>query len=1076
MKKQLLRCIFFLLLMSASSLAFSQAATVSGTVKAKDDGLPIPSVSVVVKGTKVGTQTNLEGKFSLTLPQGAKILVFSFIGYKTTEIPIPASGQLNVFLSVDQSTLNEVVVTGSGVSTSRAKLGIAVESLSGKNLSSSPNASIDQGLVGQVAGAQISSVDGTPGSKTNIILRGINTLQGSTYPMIMVDGIESHFTDVSQIDPATVDHIEIVQGAAASSIYGAQGANGVIQIFSKKGKIGKTHIDITSNGSASNIVNQGNVHQSKLSSFLTDANGNFITSSGKPIAIDQDGRYTGLAWAYGSNSAAGFPTAMSNPANIMHQQYGTNLKYYDHIAQLFQTGYTANNTIAFSGATENMDYSLTLSNNHQQSQIKTNGYNDRTNLTSNLGFDLFKGFTIRSITQLIYTKNNLLYGGGNSGGIYEALNAEPYYDFTHKNPDGFYPYSLNSGTVSVNGNNPFYFSQFTNQNTYREDILQNITAEYKFPKFLTLNAKYGLNFQNREQNFLFKNQSQTLTAQDLGSFVGIYAQDANGELDKYTTSNVFQNFNGSAKIETDFEKDFHIKVPITTSTLLAYDYRNTNTKTLWVSALGLPTYNVYNYAQSSEGQSVKIDSTVTFITYGFVVNQKIDIGSYGGIAGGFRSDYSSAFGAGSKPFTFPTANAYIRPSSFSFWKDSKLGNAIPEFKIRAAFGEAGTQPFPFDRYPTINPQNIGSSLTFNLPTTLANPNLNVELSKEFEIGTDLTIKGANGDWFSGFNLSSTYWNRKGSNVIYNISTAPSTGGNLIKTNAISLASHGFQASLDFDVLKTRDINWHFKTLFSNETSTITSITGPPIILTTAAGSTQESLFAGEKIGQIFGYKALTSVSQLAQYDPAIIPPSTYGQYSVVNGRVVNNITKAIQFSNVVTPLGDPNPIFNMSFLNSFKYKSLTFNAQVDWVHGSHLYNQTKEWQYRDGISGDYENPVTIAGTTAAYTAYYRSAYADVIGARNGARDGTKDYFYEDASFIRLRSVSLAYDFTKLINTKAIKRAELTFTGRNILTITKYTGFDPEISSGASDSPFDRGVDHDSAPNNKTYLLGLSLGF
>ncbi len=167
----------------------------------------------------------------------------------------------------------------------------------------------------------------------------------------------------------------------------------------------------------------------------------------------------------------------------------------------------------------------------------------------------------------------------------------------------------------------------------------------------------------------------------------------------------------------------------------------------------------------------------------------------------------------------------------------------------------------------------------------------------------------------------------------------------------------------------------------------------------------------------------------------------------------------------------------MSFINSFNYKNLSFNFQFDWVHGSHLYNQTKEWMYRDGISSDYDKPVTIDGQTAAYTAYYRSIYADYFGARNGpARNGTKDYFYEDASFVRLRNLSVGYDFTSLIANKVFRRVVLTFAARNILTFTKYTGFDPEISSGTSNSSFDRGVDHSSTPNNKSYQLGLSLGF
>lgn len=1074
MKKHLLTGFFCLLFVLLGGYAQAQNRTVTGVVTAKDDGMPIPGASVRIKGTNIGTQTNREGKFTLSVPADAALTI-SFIGYQTQTISASGSAAIKVVLFSLSGQLNEVVVTGSGVATSKAKLGISVEAVSGKSLSSSPQASIDQGLIGQVAGAQISSVDGTPGARANIILRGINTIQGSTSPMLLVDGVESRVTDISQIDPATVDHVEIVQGAAASTIYGAQGANGVIQVFTKKGKLGQARIDISSSVAGSDIINNGNVHQAKLSSFAVNGQGQFIDGSGNIITRDQDGRYQGIQWAYKSD--ANSPTSMSNPLNVAHQQYGTNLKYYDHLAQLFKTAYTTNNSVAISGANDKSDYNLTVSNNHQQSNIRNNGYNDRTNLTANIGAELFKGFTIRSITQLIYTKNTLnpAFGIGNAGGIFDALNAEPYYDFYQKNADGSYPLSLNSGTVSVNGSNPFYFTQWGSQTTNKENALQNIQADYKINRFISLNAKYGINWQHTEQNVIYKNQSATLTAQDLGSYFGAYAPDPTGELDKNTSSTTFQNFNASAIIKTDFQKDFHLNVPITTSTLVGYDYRKNVDKQFNTYGLGLPAYAIYNFNQTST-QAVSYDYTTPFITYGFYVNQKIDFGDYAGIAGGLRSDWSSAFGGGSKPFTFPDINGYIRPSSFEFWKDSGLGSEITEFKLRGGFGEAGIQPMPFDRYPTVNAQNLGTSLTFNLPTSLANPNLKVEVSKEYELGTDLTLKGASGNWFNEFNISGTYWNRRSDNVIYNVSVAPSTGGSSIKTNAIGLASHGIQASVDFSIYRSSKFNWNFRTNFSTETSKITSIDGPPIILGSSAGSTQLSLYPGQKIGQIYGFKALTSISEKNAEGQYFIDPANAGEYTIADGRVVNKTTKAIQFSNEVSPIGDPNPKFNASFINSFTYKSLLFGFQFDWVYGSHLYNQTREWMYRDGISGDYDNAVNIGGTSAAYTAYYRSAYADIIGARNGARDGTKDYFYESASFLRLRSINLGYDFSKLLNSKVFRRAVLTVTGRNILTFTKYKGFDPEISSGASNSPFDRGVDNSSSPNLKSYQIGLNLGF
>ncbi len=1074
MKLNLLQCLLFFLLLSSS--VFAQNRTISGTVTDKNDGLPLPGVSVIIKGGRTGTVTGANGRYKIGVPAGSQTLVFTYIGYRTTETAIGANNVINVALNITANQLSEVVVTGSGVATSKAKLAIDVASVSSKNLPQTPTASIDQALAGKIPGAQISSVDGTPGARANIVLRGINTIQRGTSPMILVDGVESGATDISLLDLSNVDHIEVVQGAASSTIYGAQGANGVIQVFTKKGVLGKPQINFSSSVAANSIINSGNVHQAMYNSFKTDASGNFLDNSGNVIALDRDGTYPGVVWQYPSGN--GKPTAMSNPLNIGNKPYGTNLKYYDHIKQLFQTAYTTNNSVNISGATSSVDYNVGVSNNHQQSTIRTNSYNDRTNLTANVGIELFKGFTVRSITQLIYNHNTLnrSLGIGNSGGIFNALNSSPFYNFNQTLTDGTLPFSLNSGTVSVNGSNPFYYTEYGSTNDNRVDILQNLQADYKVNNFVTLNAKYGINYSNRVADYIYQNQSANVASQDLNNFISNYNGANTGELNKNTYNTSFQNFNASATIRTDFEKDFHLNVPITTATLLQYDYRKRNYKEFDVYGLGLPSYPIYNFQQTST-QAVNYDYTEPFVTFGYVVNQKIDIGEYGGVAGGFRSDYSSAFGGGSKPFTFPNANAYIRPSSFGFWKNSALGNRVPELKLRAAYGQAGIQPQPFDRYPTLVPQNLGTGLAFALRNANRNPALNVEVSKEFEAGTDFEVKGFNGSWLSDLNLSGTYWKRNGSKIIYDVSVPPSTGANTIRNNAISIESHGIQASLNLNVYRGKDFNWNFTSNFSRQTSMITKINGPSIILASSAGSTQLVLNEGTKIGQVYGYKALTGLTQTNMAGVRYISDADLANYEIVDGRVVNKTTKSVQFTNEAYSFGDPNPKFNISFINSMSYKGLSFNFQFDWVHGSHLYNQTKEWMYRDGISSDYDKPVTINGTSAAYTAYYRSIYADYFGARNGpARNGTKDYFYEDASFVRLRNVSLAYDFANLIHNKVFKRVQLILTGRNILTFTKYTGFDPEISTGTSNSAFDRGVDNSSSPNLKSYQIGLNLGF
>ncbi|HMF70239.1 MAG TPA: hypothetical protein VK616_02130, partial [Flavitalea sp.] len=484
-----------------------------------------------------------------------------------------------------------------------------------------------------------------------------------------------------------------------------------------------------------------------------------------------------------------------------------------------------------------------------------------------------------------------------------------------------------------------------------------------------------------------------------------------------------------------------------------------------------PQYTPYTASQMVNYR-IQSDYTEPFVTYGYLLNHRFEFGDIGGISGGFRSDYSSAFGGGSKPFTFPRGDAYIRLSAINFWKESKLGNVIPEFKVRAAYGEAGIQPKPFDRYVVLNTVNLGNSIAFTYPTNSPNPDLNVEISKELEIGTDFSIKALNGKWLSSINISATYWDRKTANAIYNVDAAPSTGSGTVRDNAFGLASTGFQASLNTTLLSSKNLTWSFTTNYSKQSSKITSVLGgTPIVVLSNAGSSNYTLRAGEKIGQLYGYLLLHDVNQLDNSGNSYIPKDQQANYTLAsNGYVVEKATKQPYVTSGKYSFGDPNPKFNMSFINDLSFKSyLNFSMQWDWIYGSHLYNQTKQWMYRDGIHSDYTIPIDIDGTTGAYTAFYRGVYAQ------REANGTKDYFYEDASFLRLRNISLAFDFAKFFTIPGFQRLQLVLSGRNLITVTDYTGFDPEISSGTNNSAFDRGVDHNTIPNLKTYQIGLNIG-
>lgn len=1054
-----------LLVCSTCVFALAQGRTITGKVTSAEDGSPLPGVSVVVKGTTTGSVTDGGGSYSLSVPaKGA--LVFSFIGMATKEVEIGANSVVNVSLASDTKQLSEIVVTGTGVATDKRKLAISVESVSAKDLPQAPSASIDQALIGKIPGAQITSRSGTPGADVNILLRGINTINRGTSPMILIDGIQMGSTSLQTIDLNSIERVEVVQGAAAATIYGAQGANGVIQLFTKKGKNGQLNIDISSSIAQNTYLNVGGVSKAKFHAFATDANNNIIGASGKPITFDAtNGIYTENV-QYNSID----PTATNS------KPYDANLQYHDHFAYFFKPANTINNSIAISGGSQKSDFSLSVSNSHQESNIINNGYFDRSNLTGNIGTQLARGLTLRSITQLAYTKNTLKSVDRTI--MYNMLNAYPLADFSLTTADGSIPLNMNQ-TIGINASNPSFRQAYSRNNDNKVDIIQNFNLNYKFPKFVELDAKYGLNYQTQNRDLEYMNQSNNANikywlTQGTASYLSNYNTNNTGDLTKYVNSKMFQNFLATATLVLDFKEDFASKLPIKSVTQALFDYRNSNLKEYTSAALGLPAaYAPYNAANTTSWRIYR-DYQEPFITYGYLVNQRFEIGDFAGLSGGFRSDYSSAFGQGSKPFTFPRGDAFVRLSALPFWQNSSVNGFLPELKLRAAYGQAGIQPKPFDRYVTITPTTLGANTAFYYANGQSNPALGVEVSEEIEVGTDMVFSLFKGSsWLNGIAIAATYWDRKTKDAIYSVDVAPSIGLGTLIDNAFTLGSNGIQLSLNSTVYNGSDLKWNTTVNFGKQSSKIISIRGgAPVIVTSNAGSTNYVLKAGEKIGQLYGFKSISSVDARDPNGNYFIPQAEQEQYTVAsNGFVVNKATKQPYFTADKYSFGDPNPKFNMSFINDFSYKNfLTFGFQFDWVAGNHLYNQTKEWMYRDGIHSDYANPFTIDGQTGAWTAFYRGVYAQRTA------NGTKDYFYEDASFLRLRNIQVGLDFAKLFKIPATKKLQLVLAGRNLWTLTKYTGFDPEISSGTSNSAWDRGTDHSTMPNFRSYQATLNIGF
>mgnify|MGYP003649706207 CR=1 FL=1 len=1030
--------ILTLLLAFVVQLTFAQEKTISGTIS-DNSGLPLPGATVLVKGTSSGTSSDFDGKYSIKANQGAT-LVFSFVGYSTQEVAVGSSSTINVAMQEDAQALEEVVVTGTGVATSRRKVAIAVETVKSEDLKPAPAGDISQALVGKVPGALIQSTTGQPGQQQSILLRGINSL-GSTQPMILVDGIQINTDNIANgssgnlssrladLDLGDVERVEVIQGAAAGTIYGAQGANGVIQIFTKKGKAGKIIVGLRSTLGFSTAL-EGNFGIADKHYFETTAEGFLANSSGTRLTPNPD---TGV-W--------GTPVGSIDANTLVNKPFAE--ETFNNLDAFLKDGVVTSNTgVTVSGGSEAVQFASSLSYLDQESVIQ--GSLKRINFRNSITVDITDKFKATASTTIVSSDNT-------TGGITNLDNVESgfsnsilvpqYINNRALDPAGNFV-ALPTGDNSVN---PF----FTQQNRFFEsDLIRaigNVNLNYKPFDFLELDYKYGVDIYENNFRQLTLNQSELIT-QGLTPFTGELIQRP----DKGTTQNSLM----SAFLRFDFEDDFGItNFPLSSTTHLAYDWRREDFERITVIGTELPTFSDdFNLNQSGNQSATGFDST--FRTYGFLINQKFDYGEYLGFSAGVRVDWSSAFGVGSEAFVFPRGDVYLRLDSFieQDW--------LSQFKVRAAYGEAGIQPGAFQRIPVLGSGQIDATPFLALPNTLQNQLLEVQVSKELEFGGDFTFIPSNGNWLNRIDLNATYYTRTSNDAIRAIDTAPSAGASALLTNALTIETDGFQFGLNLNVADYDNFKWSSTINFGTFESIVTNISNGADI---ALGN-NFVIREGAPIGAFFGNEILTSVTQTRTDGTRYIADADVGNFEIVNGYVVETATRRAVIGDEQVLLGDPTPDFNMSFINNFTIgKNFNVSFQLDWIKGNDIYNQTRQWLYRDLLHENVTQPITVGGETGAYAAYYTNLYST---------NTPNSEFVEDGSFMRLRNLNLSYDFGDFID--GVSSFRVILAGENLFTITDYSGIDPEAVSNQN-SAATRGLDQYAFPNFSTYSLGFNVTF
>lgn len=1030
--------------------AWTQNRTITGKVTSAEDGSALPGVNVFLKGTNTGTVTDASGNYRLAgVPASGGVLVFSFIGFQTQEVAVGDRSVVDVIMEADITQLSEVVVTGVGVATEKRRLAIDVTSVTDKNFNPSAVASLDQALQGKIAGAQILLNSGEPGATANIQLRGINSL-GNANPIILLDGVQigtgNSASALAGLDISNIERVEVVKGAAAGMLYGAQGANGVIQIFTKRGSRNqRLSVTLSSKAIIDEVIRGKHSLIAELHHYDTDAEGFILSTGGGRIAPDP---VTGT-WSD--------PEVNLTPNLLNNKPYRE--RTFDHLDQVYRRAFSHNTSLNMSGGSNKVDYSFNV-NNLLQQNVRF-GDLDRKNIGVNLGVELFEGFSFRNTTQFVIETENL-----QSGNRFSVVNAYPWIDFNATYDNGFKVIK----PKSENEYNPLSELEWRTRESRNNRLIQNINLNYKFPKFVEVDYKYGVQLWNTNYSDIIRSQKGFLQPSD--AFWG--QSPGTGTVTLRNDKSTYQNSLLSLIVRTDFKNDFNSSLPIITTTQLTYDWRKDEYENFFGYANGFayPPYNLTNGSTKNSGSYSE-----SFITFGYLVNQNIDYGTLAGVSFGFRSDYSSEFGFNPdgkiKPFLFPRGTAYFNAGEII------KSSFAPGIKLRAAYGEAGVQPDRFARQPVLSGRIFGDIPGLYVPDLGKNAFLRVQRNKELEVGTDISLVPSVSEIFlSKIDIGLTYWTRKGLDIIQPAGSPPSSGSNQLVDNYIELSSNGIELNFDVNAVKLSNFEWNLGLKFSTAETIVDKVASG---LEVPYGENGTFLIRqGQPLGVFIGQVPITSLDATYPDGTPYIDPSEQDDYAVVDGQygklVIHKTTKVavLRSSDDKVVMGNPQPKFFGSIVNDFTlFRKLFINMQWDFMKGNKIYNQTRQWLYRDRLSKDFDLPLNIDGEVGAFVTTYNSLYNSVQ---------PTGWFVEDGSFLRLRNLSLSYSLSDVIKWDWVKQFSVNFAARNIITITNYRGLDPESTStsnassaGVSTGPA-RGIDSFNFPNLKSYQLGITIGF
>lgn len=957
--------------------SFAQNRTISGTIS--DDSGPLPGVSVLKKGTQSGTETDFDGKYSLKANSG-DILVFRYLGYKTREQTVGNSNTINITLEEGGEVLEEVVITGSATGKSIKELSFALGQVSKDLLENVPAVTAGQALQGKVSGLTVSPSGGQPGSDVSIQLRTANSISTGQNPLIILDGVilEGGLADINTED---IDRIEVAKGAAGASLYGSRAANGVIQLFSKRGKYSdKVKVTYRSELGWRNVNSKYDLATTHKFKMLPDGS-NFDLSTGSR-ELDPDGLADNLY-----------------PEGIL----------YDYQNEIFQTGQFNSHYASISGGNKNTRYLFSYSNLSDEGIFKEVDKYSRDNFRLNLDTKLSEKLKLK--TSLFYgnsTRDAGINAGSTGNVLFAALMSEPQYDILARNEEDGSAYNYDFDIYDNNNRNPLYSLANNDREEKRNRVLGNVALDYKVTPWLELNGSYSYDYENNAyENYIpkgFLSDSPDGNAQNVG-----FIQRS--------------NFNGRAqniRLNSLFTKSFGNDNAFNLNLRLSYlneryntEFNNSEGYNLAVSGIRSLDNIKDKPALASQSQTIISDSYFTIAD--------IDYKKKYIFSGVLRREGSSLFGPETR-----WANYFRTSLAYRLTEDFKI-QGVQELKLRASYGTAGIRPTYEMRFETFSLRNGAST-----KSTIGNNELKPAKTGELELGINI-------DFLDRFSFEFNYVKAVTDDQILRVPLSSASGFDAQWRNAGEIEGTTLEVSLNYNIINNDNFSWKMGIVWDKSKQKITRLDVPSYL--TGPGTQNTTFFRieeGQNFGIMYGSDFIRSLSDLPSgLDPNDYEVNTFG-FVVDKASGSNPVNRVDKDGNASFIIGDITPDFRMGINTTLKYKNFTFYSLIDWKKGGDIYNRTRQWLYRDARHGDVSN----SGLPASF-------FAGLYNTGNPSSG-----FIEDGSFVKLRELSLYYtiDGEKVGN--VLESMRIGFIGRNLLTFSDYTGFDPEITNQAEASKSD----------------------